>query len=117
MRDILPLAIGALLAGCGDGNTMNVDKVEADLRASLPMGSSPARVVRLINDRGYTSDGPVAADELVPVIKDPARSELRSIIRNTRTIWPVRYSITMRFEFDRAQKLSAIEVDEVGTGP
>lgn len=110
----------ALLACAPGGEVPNkptADGVRADLTAHLPLGSSPEQVAAFVNQRGYTSDGPVDPANLSPRVARPGEFELPAIIRGTGRLGLVSYSIQMRFLFDDARKLTGIEVKDIGTGP
>jgi hypothetical protein len=117
----LLLAMAASLAGCGSDDRMadkpSVETIRADLNAHLPKGTTPETVAAFVNQRHYYSDEPVDPNALAPRVGEPGQYELPSIIRNTAKVGPVRYGIAMRFLFDSARTLTAIEVKDVGTGP
>ena len=109
--------VAAASMGCAKESAVTVETVRSDLQANLPLGSPVERVVAHVNERGYTSDGALSAANIKPSILNPDVLELRSIIRDVRKVWPVSYSISMRFTFGPDRKLTGIEVEEVGTGP
>ena len=92
------------------------DSVRADLVTALPLGSSAGQVAAVLNQRGYTSDGPVNPTLSLRMGGRPGY-ELPAIIRDTGRRGLVRYDIAMLFLFDEDRKLTSIEVKDVGTGP
>jgi hypothetical protein len=107
----------AVSASCAQNGDVKLNQVKSNLQTNLPVGSSPEQVANYVNKMGYTSDGPLSASDLLPSMSNPNILEMPSIIRDTRRLWPMSYSVTMVFQFDRERKLKDIVVDEVGTGP
>ena len=91
--------------------------VRKDIEANLPIGSSATEVIAFLNERRWTDRARIEEGDVRPAYQNPDALELPAIIRNTRKVWPVSYSITMMFTFDKQRRLTQVKVEEAGTGP
>ncbi len=109
------------LAGCSavGGAEKNVDKAELqrELAIALPTGSSVEAVISYLDQKKIEHSQLDSHAGSAHLGLNPDESSIAAIIRNTRRVFPVSYSITMMFTFGPDRKLNSIKIDEAGTGP
>lgn len=116
LRWLAPACL-VFVSGCAQAEPMTADRLEARLRADLPLGTSAEDVAAYLNANSLSSDGAVSVDQLRAVKEQPGHTDFLAILRDVRKTAVVSTSVQMRFVFDDQNRLTSTTIRELHTGP
>ena len=103
---LLVLAIVDILGAVLTSRFVNAERLDRELHAQLPPGSSLSRVEDLLKQRG------------IPYSYDGSSRTLTGMVRKVKgSTFLVTKSLQLRFQFDEASTLKSIDSKTLYTGP